>query len=191
MGIVSTQQELLHWKQFKNGNGESFAAIFREYYMPLLNYGKKMTDNTELVEDCIQDLFAELWKTRGKADILSVKAYIFTAFKFKMLRMLQKNMRIVLPGSIKDDYAFVLSPEKTAMDKEEHDEKMQQLTTSLQNLTARQREIIYLRYYQCLEYEEISEIMQINYQAARNLCYQAIKVMKTTLLFLPVAFLLL
>jgi RNA polymerase sigma-70 factor (ECF subfamily) len=52
---------------------------------------------------------------------------------------------------------------------------------ALERLSSRQKEIIYLKYYQNLSYEEVSEIMNINYQVARNLLYQAIKSLKTIL----------
>jgi len=52
---------------------------------------------------------------------------------------------------------------------------------ALSRLTNRQKEIIYLKYYQNLSYEEVSEIMNINYQVARNLLYQAIKSLKSML----------
>jgi RNA polymerase sigma factor (sigma-70 family) len=52
---------------------------------------------------------------------------------------------------------------------------------ALGRLSNRQKEIIYLKYYQNLSYEEVSEIMNINYQVARNLLYQAIKSLKSLL----------
>jgi RNA polymerase sigma-70 factor (ECF subfamily) len=58
---------------------------------------------------------------------------------------------------------------------------------ALGQLSNRQKEIIYLKFYQELNYDEVSEIMNINYQAARNLLYQSIKSLKkllTTLTFL-------
>lgn len=57
---------------------------------------------------------------------------------------------------------------------------------ALAQLSNRQKEIIYLKFYQELNYDEVSEIMNINYQAARNLLYQSIKSLKkllTTLAF--------
>ncbi|HEY1199844.1 MAG TPA: sigma-70 family RNA polymerase sigma factor, partial [Niastella sp.] len=57
---------------------------------------------------------------------------------------------------------------------------------ALGQLSNRQKEIIYLKFYQELNYDEVSEIMNINYQAARNLLYQSIKSLKkllTTLTF--------
>ncbi len=38
----------------------------------------------DVSRDCIHQLFIELWHTNGKSEILSLKAYIFTAFKFQI-----------------------------------------------------------------------------------------------------------
>jgi RNA polymerase sigma-70 factor (ECF subfamily) len=54
----------------------------------------------------------------------------------------------------------------------------QKVFNALNELSPRQREIIYLKFHQNLSYDEISEIMHINYQAARNLIYQSIKMLK-------------
>jgi RNA polymerase sigma-70 factor (ECF subfamily) len=64
---------------------------------------------------------------------------------------------------------------------QESDEKKQRVIKALEGLSHRQKEIIYLKYYQNLSYEEVSEIMNINYQVARNLLYQAIKSLKNML----------
>jgi RNA polymerase sigma-70 factor (ECF subfamily) len=52
---------------------------------------------------------------------------------------------------------------------------------AIDQLSNRQKEIIYLKFYQNLSYEEVSEIMNINYQVARNLLHQAIKAMRKIL----------
>jgi len=57
-------------------------------------------------------------------------------------------------------------------------ELAQKVFNAMKELSARQKEIIYLKLHQNLSYEEVSEIMNINYQAARNLVYQSIKVLK-------------
>jgi DNA-directed RNA polymerase specialized sigma24 family protein len=58
----------------------------------------------------------------------------------------------------------------------------------MQELTARQREAIYLKYVTGLTYEELSVAMNLNYQASRNLIYHAMerlrKVISNKVLFL-------
>ena len=58
----------------------------------------------------------------------------------------------------------------------------------LKGLTGRQKEIIYLRFVHEMSFEEISEIMEINIQSARNLLTRSMEklrkeVSSTTILF--------
>jgi RNA polymerase sigma factor (sigma-70 family) len=64
---------------------------------------------------------------------------------------------------------------------EEYRHKPDRIIAALQQLPSRQKEIIYLKIYQNLGYEEISEIMGINYQVSRNLFSQSIKSLRKIL----------
>jgi RNA polymerase sigma-70 factor (ECF subfamily) len=52
------------------------------------------------------------------------------------------------------------------------------LIQAFDRLSNRQKEVVYLKYYLGLSYDEVSEIMEVNYQVARNLLYLAIRSMK-------------
>jgi RNA polymerase sigma factor (sigma-70 family) len=183
--LNTADQDITQWEAFRNGDREAFASIFREYYPTLIRFGNKFTRDTELLEDCIQELFIELWQSRSKIPVLSVKAYLLKSVKYKLLKNFRRNERSVpfspdlvglTPGS------FEWSHETFLIAKMESEAKKQQVLSALTRLSNRQKEIIYLKYYQNLSYEEVSEIMNINYQAARNLLYQAIKSLKNILL---------
>jgi RNA polymerase sigma factor (sigma-70 family) len=49
----------------------------------------------------------------------------------------------------------------------------------LNNLSRRQREVIYLRYYDDLTYEEISQVMGLNYQSVMNHLHKALKALRS------------
>ena len=183
MGITDNERDITLWNQFKNGDEDSFVLLFRNYYPGLFNYGCKISADSELVEDCIQELFMEIWRSAGKADIISFKAYIFKAFKFKLIRLITKNNKVRSLNDSAGENTFELSHENFIIDKELNTAKREKVLQALQELSPRQKEIIYLKFYLGLSYEEVSEIMQINYQAARNLTYQAIKVMKQAITY--------
>jgi RNA polymerase sigma-70 factor (ECF subfamily) len=73
---------------------------------------------------------------------------------------------------------FVWSHETFLISEQEDEEKKIRLLKAIEQLSGRQKEIVYLKYYQNLSYDEICDIMNINYQVARNLLYQAIKSLK-------------
>jgi RNA polymerase sigma factor (sigma-70 family) len=161
------------------GEKEAFASLFRRHYETLFRFGSKFTTDREMLEDCIQELFVELWQAKSRAPVVSVKAYLLKSLKYKLLKVFRKKGKI-LPLSEGDGH-FEWSHENFLIDRQETDEKKQRVLTALEQLSSRQKEIIYLKYYQNLSYEEVSEIMNINYQVARNLLYQAIKSLKNIL----------
>lgn len=178
---LNIESDTILWNQFRNGNEDSFITVFRNFYSNLYNYGCKLTDDQGIVEDCIQDLFIEMWRTNGKAEIISIRAYIFKAFKFKLLKAISKLSRTSHFQSDQGDHAFELSHEMFLINQDDSKEQAKKIQDALQHLSPRQKEIIYLKYYMNLSYEEVSEVMNINYQAARNLVYQSIKVLKNVL----------
>ena len=167
------------WESFKSGNKESLGLLFRRYYNPLYNYGCKITNDTNLLEDTIQELFTELWQNRTQTKVLSVKAYLLMALKYKLFKQLKKKKSF--SSDIPEEIHFELSYESLKISLEEDALKAKKILQSLEQLSNRQKEIVYLKFYQDLSYDEISEIMEINYQAARNLLYQAVKSLKKIL----------
>ena len=178
---LNIESDTILWNQFRNGNEESFVTVFRNYYSNLYNYGCKITNDHSIVEDCIQELFIEMWRTNGKAEIISLKAYIFKAFKFKLLKAISKLSRTNNFQADQSEHTFEFSHEMFLINQQENKEQVKKVQDALQHLSPRQKEIIYLKFYMDLSYEEVSEVMNINYQAARNLVYQSIKVLKKIL----------
>jgi RNA polymerase sigma-70 factor (ECF subfamily) len=183
MALDDIDNDIVLWNQFRNGDTESFVSIFKKYYNDLFNYGCKITADDTIVEDCIQDLFVDLWRTGGKAEIISLKAYFFRAFKFKLIKAISKENKTTsfVPGLHENDpmgIGFEISKEMLLINNQADKELSQKVFAAIEELSSRQKEIIYLKFHQNLGYEEVSEIMNINYQAARNLVYQAIKVLK-------------
>ncbi len=178
MDVNDNEKDAIRWNQFKYGEEAAFADIFRKYYPGLFNYGCRITKDTSLVEDCIQELFLDIWRTKGKADIISLKAYIFKAFKFKLIKLLAKNNKTTALPEEYHEQAFEISSDILMINNELHAGKNKMLLDAVSQLSPRQKEIIYLKFYLNLSYEEVSEMMEINYQAARNLIYKAVKELK-------------
>lgn len=165
------------WRQYQLGDEQAFAQIFRRLYPSLLQFGVKITTRTDLLEDCIQELFTELWQNKSRTEVQSVKAYLLKSLKYKLLRALTRKSLLNV-DDLTNDYVFELSHESLLITQEETTAQTGKVIKAFGQLSHRQKEIVYLKFYQELGYEEISEIMNINYQVSRNLLYQAIKSLK-------------
>jgi RNA polymerase sigma-70 factor (ECF subfamily) len=177
--LSSDGQDITLWESFRNGDKEAFALLFRRHYESLVKYGSKFNANTEVLEDSIQELFIELWQSKTRTPVLSVRAYLLKALKYKLLKKYHR-MQDTVPLK-EEEVGFEWSHESSLIARQDSAEKEKLVVAALNRLSNRQKEIIYLKYYQNLSYEEVSEIMNINYQAARNLLYQAIKSLKSWL----------
>jgi RNA polymerase sigma factor (sigma-70 family) len=172
--------DILWWNAFKEGDRQAFDSLFRRYYPVLLQYGLRITTDKELVNDAIQDLFIELWQSRSSTSVQSVKAYFLKALKYKLFRQFRSSS-ITQTTNGEFDNHFELSHDQFIMAREEEAAMVTKMITAINQLPNRQKEIIYLKIYQGLSYEELSEVMGINYQVARNLFYQSIKSLRQIL----------
>ncbi|WP_142687976.1 RNA polymerase sigma factor [Chitinophaga polysaccharea] len=169
------------WEAFRSGDESSLQRIFDKYYTPLFNYGHKFSADDHLIEDALQNLFVRLWKNRdGIKDTGSVKNYLYKSFRRVLLRMLEVQQR---------EYSFSvpegwpgpgqeLPYDQTLISRERLESIRSNLVAALEKMTPRQREIIHLRYYEEMEYEEIAALMQLSVSSTYKLLYKAIDTLR-------------
>ena len=68
------------------------------------------------------------------------------------------------------------------------EEQSAKLKVAFEHLSKRQKEAVYLKYYSGLDYEDIGEVMDINYQSTRNLIFNALKSLRKQMLLLFILF---
>jgi RNA polymerase sigma factor (sigma-70 family) len=139
-------------------------------------YAKRISKDEEFIEDCIHDLFVNIWKSReGLADLDNIRPYLMVSLRHKLVKELKKKSKVELK-EIEDGFLEKeLSAEERIIGDEFDAELKGQLNESLKLLSGRQREAIYLRYNESMEYDDICAAMNINYQSVRNLISTGIK----------------
>lgn len=173
--------ELQAWNDFRYGDELALKLIFNNYYYALFNYGHKFTPDDHIVEDVIQDLFIKLWSDREVIkETDSVKNYLYKAFRRRLIRKLNYAPKIMGFPVMEDKIQFDIEPgHDHRMISEERVHQIQhKLSAALGKMTARQREIVHLRYYEEMEFEEIAEVMQLSVKDTYKLLYRAIDSLK-------------
>jgi RNA polymerase sigma factor (sigma-70 family) len=171
-------EEQVLWHQFKAGDRTAFSRLMQVYYRDLFQYATKFTKNGEFIKDCLQDLFLNLWKNRSTlGETKCIKAYLFKAARHKIYRELYRNQRHIHAEPVEEEYCFdvVFSIEQLLIREQELLHLTEKLSALLNQLPRRQKEIIYLRFFQELEVEQIVQIMDIHPQSAYNLLHKAIQ----------------
>jgi RNA polymerase sigma factor (sigma-70 family) len=172
------------WNAFRSGNEAAFARLYHDHLRLLYAYGRRLTPDQSLVEDAIHDVFLELWERRfflGATD--SIPFYLFKALKRRLVRSLtQARLREVpLTPTEFPWFGVVASPEAERLDQEAHTERALRLRQALSHLTPHQREVLFLRFQAGLSYENIADLLQINYQSVVNLVFRAMRTLRREL----------
>jgi RNA polymerase sigma factor (sigma-70 family) len=168
-------------KRLQRNDAEALASLMWLYYDDLHNYGARFTSDKELVKDCIQEIFISLWQRRETADtILSPKFYLLRAIKNKILKSLHKNNHSAFPNN---DYYFSyeLSIEQIIIERQVSEEKVQKLRKTLELLSKKQKEIVYLKYYHHLDHTQIAELMNVTRQTVYNLLHETLNKLRSLL----------
>ncbi len=179
------------WQQFKAGDATAFGQIADRYYRLLYNYGAQFSADPEFVRDCIQEMMLELWERHAQLrDVFSVKAYLLKSLRHRIGR---ESIRLQRLNTVEElSFLNVESEERPVemviIETEQERSQIRLLQQLLTGLTLRQQEIIYLRFYQQLEYDDIAEIMGLTRQSVANLLHRTLRTLRERW---PASFLLL
>ena len=169
------------WQRFKDGDDEALSALYICYLHQLYSYGLKIHGDESLVKDCIQEVFIQLINRRKKISTSEfTTVYLFKSLRNQLLEELRtKTRRSDIVRSITvDDKNYEVSPEQTIMQSEEERSRVVIMNTALSKLSDYQREALFLKYSQDLEYEKIAELLEIDISSARTLIYRSLKKVK-------------
>jgi RNA polymerase sigma factor (sigma-70 family) len=165
------------WQNILKGDHLAYAQVYHEYFKKFHNYGKKFTSDTALIEDSIQEVFLEIWNKKERiAEIDSPNSYFFSAFRFILLEKIKQLKRTLQANYTEDDIEF--SPELEVIARETDSHLNQKLADALQSLTPRQREAIFLRFYEGLSYEEVASILNITVKATYKIMARSLTSLK-------------
>jgi RNA polymerase sigma factor (sigma-70 family) len=173
----TTFDDNILWGKLKEGDEKSFSILFERYYSDLVSYGNSLSPFEEKVQDCIQDVFTDIWVYRnGLQSSVVVKAYLLSSVRKRIARLNERD-HIFRKAASTDSVAFLLkfSVEYDLIDDDyATKEKVSHLNKLLNDLPARQKEALYLRYHQGLTVEQIADMLDVNYQSASNLLYRGL-----------------
>lgn len=169
------------WQRFKRGDEQAFSYIFDTYHLQLFEYGQRFTSNQEIVRDSIQDLFLELARKRKKISSTdNILFYLLKSIRLKIFNNLRKNKvnNYQVENFQKEEFYLNYS---TDVDPVEKELKLDRLAEAINQLSPRQKETIYLKFYKNLSNAEVAEVMQVNYQSVSNNIQKAIHKLKMIL----------
>lgn len=179
------------WDQLRKGDKQALAAIYQSQVDALFRYGCQFTADQALVQDCIQDLFIELWNNHDSiGTTTAIRQYLLVSLRRKIVRQLQQqNNRQDRAERVQMNApAHELGADQQIIEAEEVTTQQNRIASALSLLSDRQREVLYLKYFEELDYKTIAEMLSINYQSVRNTASAGLKALRKLLGFLLIFF---
>ncbi len=159
------------------GDASALKALMQAHYRSLYDYGMRMVNSEALVKDAIQEVFLGLWEKKERLPIIqSISFYLLGATRNQVIKLLQAEKKCSGLDDMELLHHFHTdgSIEEKLIKDENAGFRQKQVRLSLNKLTTRQKEVVYLRYFQELDPAQISELLQLSPQSVYNLLHEAL-----------------
>ena len=153
---------------------EEFKAIYLPLGEGMYRIALHYLEDSSDAQDVVQDVFTKLWHSREKLDgIKNPEAYSYTLVKNICIDKLRRSKKTVQPGII-DERSGDDPPDKQFSDRE----ALQKALLCIESLPEKQRDIVKMRIFEELEYEEIAKklgISEINTRVQLSIARKTLK----------------
>lgn len=171
------------WQQSQAGDSLAFCQLADKEYRTLFNYAASFTSDREFIKDSIQELLIHIWEKRETIQIQFVTIYFLRALRNQLLQEFRRNNAANTLLDIEDigqlsDYQTV----ETEIEQSEiYSENQIKVRSAINELPRRQKEAVFLKYFEGMDNEQIADLMQVNRQSVANLLFKAISFLKTNI----------
>lgn len=166
------------WKRILMGEEDALEILFKEFYNPLINYGLKLHPEKAFIKDCAQDVFLNIWNHRENlSQVDNVRSYLYTALRMRIIELNRQNNARAKRQQNYAEYSIdgLLNIEEVNIRGETDKIKKRALKNAVKRLSDRQREVVYLKFYEGFTNDEIAGVMEIKKQSVYNLIFESLR----------------
>jgi RNA polymerase sigma factor (sigma-70 family) len=178
----------IYWESFLKGNKEAFAYFYNLHVNSIYRYGTKICKDENLVKDAVQEIFLDLYlkREKNKTNPDNLRFYLILALKHNLIKKITRYRKMA-----NEDYCLLkfepeYSIETTIIKDETEAEMSRKVQEMLSILPARQKEAVYLRFNEEMDYPEIAQVLNISVESVRKQVYRAIKAIRQKYVSQPI-----
>lgn len=168
------------WDRIHKGDAEAMKILYQQSYQHLYAYGFRMIADQDKVKDCLQELFCEVWTNRNKhTQLQNVMAYLKVCVRNKLLKLIAADKNTILLDTALENPDFVtFSYEQLLIESQYSTLQKQRLRRALDLLTGSQREIVRMKFFEELTYQEIALLLGVTVRTVYNHLHAALLVLR-------------
>lgn len=170
------------WLLSQQGDNTAFRSLADGLYRTLFNYAFNFTSDREFIKDTIQELFITIWAKKHRIHMEVVVLYFLKSLRNQLWQHFRRRGSSVHFYDI-SEYAELEEEEgnieEIIVAEEVWAENEHRLQAALRELPKRQKEVVFLKYYEGMDNDRIAQIMQVNKQSVANLLFKAMQVLRS------------
>jgi RNA polymerase sigma-70 factor (ECF subfamily) len=158
------------------GDESAFRELLTSYGPHLLRFTRKMMASPETVEDLTQEIWMAIFRgLPGLLDVSKFKPWAFRIARDRIYREFRRRKIVVQPlGGTDVEMLPAAAEEPVTVEFEE-------LQHSLELISPEQREVLVLRFFEEMSYEEIARVTGCSLGTVRSRIHYAKRALKTAL----------
>jgi len=181
MEAVKNNDQNASWEDFiRDGNMDALSRVYFQFYDQLLSYGLKHTSDQQAVEDSIQNTFLNLIKSRKNiGHVKNLTGYLLVSFRRQLFQFTSNQKNTILSEKLNDEnFDYFKSSDSDKLENENMELMLSVIEESMESMSSRQREILFLKFYSGISYEEIAQMLNISVDSCYKSVYRSIKALK-------------
>lgn len=181
--MQQTNEPVSLWQKIRKGDKEALFVLYDDMYFHLVRYGLSVYADSDLVKDCIGQLFLKLWDNHATLNnVENVRSYLFTSLRRTIVDYLNAAGRAAsVMLDIHEEEGTEASYEEIIIARERDEEINRDLRDALNTLSPKQIALIRMRFFENLSYKEIAHLNSQSVKTSYNTIYDAIKVLRLKL----------
>ncbi|MFC0780228.1 RNA polymerase sigma-70 factor [Flavobacterium sp. HJSW_4] len=150
-------------------NPEVFEKTYNQYWKKLNAFSYTMTQDKDLAQNIVQDVFVDLWERKEELNINAIEPFLFRAVKNQVFKHYQNNRfdKTILEEKFEDyiiDNFSTIDPEV-----------MDLLYSLLDKLPEKRKEVLLMYKFQDMTIDQIADELGISKQTVKNQISSAVK----------------
>ncbi|RAJ96009.1 RNA polymerase sigma factor (sigma-70 family) [Larkinella arboricola] len=172
-------RELHWWHQLRKSNIVAFKGLVSDYSPLLFSFGTQYTTDADLVKNCIQKLFLEVWDNRDSLTApAGMKAWLFGSLRQRILHS-PKIRQGALESATNPAHFFIEFTLDTGLTQDKTTRGVADtLKRLIEQLPQCQQEVVYLKFFQELNSDQIAHVTSHSAQTVSDLLQTAIRQLK-------------
>lgn len=150
-------------------NPEIFEKTYTDYWQKLNAFSYTMTQDKDLAQNIVQDVFIDLWERKDDLNINAIEPYLFRAVKNQIFKYYQNNRfdKTIMEDKFED---YIIDNFQSI-----DSEVMDLLYSLLDKLPEKRKEVLLMYKFQDMSIDQIADELGISKQTVKNQISSALK----------------